>query len=50
MDFKVDYRFLIVNFKDCNGFSNKMGHPRCVGDCVIDVTVYLVRNFYLAVF
>lgn len=48
MVIKNDYRFLIVNFKNCAGFRTKMDHLRCVGDGVIDVTVYLARNFYLA--
>lgn len=33
-----------------NDFSTKMGYVRCIGDGVIDITVYLARNFYLSVF
>jgi hypothetical protein len=39
-----------VNFKNCNGSNTRMDQLRCVGDDVIDITVYLARNFYLSVF
>lgn len=33
-----------------NGFNTEMDYIRCIEDGVINITVYLARNFYLAVF